>query len=80
MQITAITDTVTQVTAQCPFCSYIGSLPVPTVAYNMWQHGYHAQNVFGWMTPEWREFFFLSHTCPDCWDAYWSDDSYDNPF
>lgn len=58
-----------KITHECVFCKCERSIIVPMSDYITYLQGERSiQDVFPEMSPDDREFFFISGICPDCWD------------
>ena len=58
-------------------CGYTSSIKIEEDKYNQYINAprfYNIQDMFPELTPGEREFFFLSHICPECWDKLMKED------
>lgn len=65
------TNTVT-LYSKCNSCDTSGELTVKAHDYNAYQSGVMVQTAFPYLTPEQREFYFISRMCGECWDHLFS--------
>lgn len=58
-----------KITQQCKCCKGVKSIIISMEDYITWLQGKkNIQDIFPEMSPDDREFFFISGICPDCWD------------
>jgi len=67
------------ITTVCPICGEVFEFDVPADGYRAWQEGELIQNAMPNLAPEYRE-MLMSHICPFCWDAMFSDEEEDNEY
>lgn len=64
------------ITTVCPICGEVLEFDVPADGYRAWKAGELIQNAMPNLIPEYRE-MLISHICPVCWDAMFSDEEED---
>lgn len=58
-----------KITHECVYCKKERSIIIPMNDYITYLQGKgNVQDIFTEMSPDDREFFFISGICPDCWD------------
>ena len=65
-----------KLTQKCVYCGNEKSIIIPIQDYVAYLQGESSiQEVFPEMSPDDREFFFISGICPDCWDRMFQEPS-----
>lgn len=71
-EITWHTEYTMIIKAHCD-CGSTRDFEVWTPDYLNWQNGTLVQTAFPYLLPEYREWLFVSGTCPECWNTMWAD-------
>jgi hypothetical protein len=71
-EITWHTEWTMIIKAHCD-CGSTRDFEIFTADYVNWLNGTLVQIAFPDLTPERREWLFISGTCPVCWDTMWGD-------
>ena len=60
--------------AACTDCGNSESVDVSIDAVRKYENGAFVQDAFPMLTPEQREFYFMSGMCATCWDRLFPDE------